>query len=71
MSYHCSFRDIQGSKRPNTINFLFQIRLFYFEELKKNQQQHNKTYSERHPYRRTSGKKMLAKIKHKKLWKFY
>ena len=35
MSYHCSFRDIQGSKRPNTINFLFQIRLFYFEELKK------------------------------------
>ena len=31
----CSFRDIQGSKRPNTINFLFQILLFYFEELKK------------------------------------
>jgi hypothetical protein len=24
MSYRCSFRDIQGSKRPNTINFLFQ-----------------------------------------------
>jgi hypothetical protein len=24
-SYRCSFRDIQGSKRPNTINFLFQI----------------------------------------------
>jgi hypothetical protein len=26
-SYRCSFRDIQGSKRPNTINFLFQIYL--------------------------------------------
>ena len=25
MSYRCSFRDIQGSKRPNTINLLFQI----------------------------------------------
>jgi hypothetical protein len=37
---------------------------------KKNQQQHNRTYSERPPYR-TSGKKMLAKTKHKKLWKFY
>jgi hypothetical protein len=35
MSYRCSFRDIQRSKRPNTINFLFQILLFYFEELKK------------------------------------
>jgi hypothetical protein len=39
MSYRCSFRDIQGSKRPNTINFLFQILLFYFEELKKQQQE--------------------------------
>jgi hypothetical protein len=28
MSYRCSFRDIQWSKRRNTINFLFQILLF-------------------------------------------
>ena len=35
MSYRCSFQDIQGSKRPNTINVLIQILLFYFEELKK------------------------------------
>jgi hypothetical protein len=35
MSYRCSFRDIQRSKRPKTINFLFQILLFYFEELNK------------------------------------
>jgi hypothetical protein len=27
MSYRCSFLDIQGSKRPNTINFLFQNQL--------------------------------------------
>jgi hypothetical protein len=55
MSYRCSFRDIQRSKRPNAINFLFQILLFYFEELKKNQQQHNRTYSERPPYRYSVG----------------
>ena len=28
MSYRCSFRDIQGSKRPNTINFLFKYFCF-------------------------------------------
>ena len=43
--------------------------LFYFEELRKEQQ--NRTYSEPPPYRRTSGKWMLAKTKHKNLWKFY
>ena len=48
-------------KRPNTINFLFQILLFYVEELKKQQQQHNRTYSERPPYRRTSGKNNVCK----------
>jgi hypothetical protein len=61
MSYRGSFRDIQGSKRPNTINFLFQILLFYFEELKKKQQQQNRTYSEPPPYRRTSGKNNACK----------
>ena len=33
----------------------------YFEELKKNQQQHSRTYSERPPYRRTSGKNNACK----------
>jgi hypothetical protein len=54
-------RLVADWERPNTINFLFQILLFYFEELKKNQQQHNRTYSERPPYRRTSGKNNACK----------
>ena len=71
MSCRCSFRDIQGLKRPNTINVLFQILLSYFEELKKTQQQQNRTYSEPPPYRRILEKIMLAKTKYKNLWKFY
>jgi hypothetical protein len=71
MSYRGSFRDIQGSKRPNTINFLFQILLFYFEELKKNN--NNKTGRTVSPLltEELLEKIMLAKTKHKKLWKFY
>jgi hypothetical protein len=65
MYYRCSFRDIQGSKRPNTINFLFQILLFYFEELKKTNSNINVHTEE------LLEKIMLAKTNHKKLWKFY
>jgi hypothetical protein len=46
--------------------------LSYFEELKKKQQQQNRTYSE--PPLLTEKlveKLMLAKTKHKNLWKFY
>jgi hypothetical protein len=43
--------------------------LYYFEELRKQQQ--NRTYSEPPPYRILLEKRMLAKNKHKNLWKLY
>jgi hypothetical protein len=71
MSYRCSFRDIQGSKRPNTIHFLFLILLFYFEELKKiNSNITGRTVSALFTEELLE-KIMLAKTKHKKVWKFY
>jgi hypothetical protein len=57
---------MQGSKRPNTITFLFQILLFYFEELKKKPNSNITGRTEE-----LLEKIMLAKTKHKKLWKFY
>ena len=70
MSYRFSFRDIQGSKRPNTINFLFHILLFYFEELKKtNSNITGRTVSALLTEELLGGE-MLAKTKHKKSGSF-
>jgi predicted AAA+ superfamily ATPase len=68
MSCRCSFRDIQGSKRPNTINFLFQILFFFFEELKKKKNSNitGRTVSALLTEELLE-KIMLAKTKHKKL----
>jgi hypothetical protein len=68
MFYRCSFRDVQGSKRPNTINFLFQILSFYFEELEKktNSNITGRTVSALITEELLE-KLMLAKTKHKKL----
>jgi hypothetical protein len=57
------FINFMNSLVPNGIVHL--LFLFSFEELKKKQQQHIRTYSE------LLEKIMLAKTKHKKLWKFY
>ena len=69
--YSVVCRDIQGSKRPNTIKLLFQIQLSYFEELKKKQQQQNRTYRSPLLTEELLEKLMLAKTKHKNLCKFY
>jgi predicted NAD/FAD-binding protein len=60
------------SKRPNTINLLSQILLFYFEELRKKT---NSNITERTVSafltEELLEKIMLAKTKQKKFWKFY